>query len=276
MAQHGEQKIATGPILTVLLIGAIAAILNQTVLNVALPTLSEHFDVPTSTAQWLITIYMLVNGIFVPITAFLMDRFSTRQLFMAAMVTFSLGTLFCGAAPNFAILLLGRVIQAMGAGIVMPLLMLVVFRLFPVEKRGAAMGIVGVAIMFAPAVGPSLSGLLITEVSWRYIFFIILPFSFAALIASFFLLKNVSESRAAKLDVLGVVTSTFGFGGILYGFGIAGKEGWGSPSVVIALTVGVIALALFVVRQLTTDKPLIHLNIFRSVEFTLSVIISFL
>ncbi|WP_438350555.1 DHA2 family efflux MFS transporter permease subunit [Paenibacillus sp. FA6] len=270
-----ENKHRTGPILTVLLIGAIAAVLNQTVLNVALPTLSKEFDVPTSTAQWLITLYMLVSGVFIPITAFLMDRFSTRQLFFTSMITFSLGTVICGVAPTFVILLLGRVVQAIGAGIVMPLLINVVFRLFPKEKRGAAMGIVGVAIMFAPAVGPTLSGLLITQLSWRYVFFAVLPFSLIALISSFFILKNVSEPRPAKLDIVSVITSTFGFGGILYGFGVAGKLGWGSIPVMSALLIGVISLTLFVYRQLTTETPMIDLRIFKSLEYTLSIIISF-
>ena len=186
-----------------LLIGAIAAILNQTVLNVALPTLSEEFNVSTATAQWLITLYMLVNGIFIPITAFLMARFSTRQLFFTSMIVFSIGTLICGIAPSFTLLLTGRVVQAIGAGIVMPLLISVVFRLFPMEKRGAAMGIVGVAIMFAPAIGPTLSGFLITTLSWRFIFFAILPFSLSALIAAFFVLKNVSEPTTCQARYLG-------------------------------------------------------------------------
>ena len=265
----------TGPILTVLLIGAIAAILNQTVLNVALPTLSKEFGVETSTSQWLITLYMLVSGVFIPVTAFLMARFTTRQLFFTSMITFSIGTIICGASPNFTMLLLGRVVQAIGAGIVMPLLINVVFRLFPVEKRGAAMGIVGVAIMFAPAVGPTLSGLLITQLSWRYVFFAVLPFSLVALIVSFFILKNVSEPIQAKLDVLSVITSTFGFGGILYGFGVAGKLGWGSIPVLSAIVVGLISLALFVIRQLKIEEPLIDLRIFKSLEYTLSIVISF-
>lgn len=270
-----QKNSKTGPILAILLIGAIAAILNQTVLNVALPTLTTEFSVSTTTAQWLITLYMLVNGVSVPVTAFLMARFSTRQLFFTSMIVFSLGTVLCGLAPSFNVLLIGRVVQALGAGIVMPLLINVVFKLYPIEKRGAAMGIVGVAIMFAPAVGPTLSGLLITTLSWRFIFFAILPFSLTALIASFFILKNVSEPRPAKLDVLGVILSTFGFGGILYGFGFAGKAGWGSITVLTALTVGVVSLILFAIRQLKTDHPLIDLRIFKSIEYTYSVIISF-
>lgn len=275
MSMNKQENVRTGPILTVLLIGAIAAILNQTVLNVALPILSKEFGVETSTAQWLITLYMLVNGVFIPVTAFLMARFSTRQLFFAAMIIFTIGTLLCGVAPTFAILLAGRVVQAIGAGIVMPLLISVVFRLFPMEKRGAAMGIVGVAIMFAPAVGPTLSGLLVTQLSWRYIFYAILPFSIIALIASFFLLKNVSEPKKVKLDVIGVISSSLGFGGVLYGFSIAGKQGWGSVPVLASLIIGVISLVWFVIRQLTTDKPLIDLKIFKSFEYTLSIIISF-
>ncbi|MHA0858235.1 DHA2 family efflux MFS transporter permease subunit [Paenibacillus sp. CMAA1364] len=270
-----SNNVRSGPILTVLLIGAIAAVLNQTVLNVALPTLSKEFGIETSTAQWLITLYMLVSGVFIPITAFLMDRFTTRQLFFASMITFSAGTILCGAAPTFVILLMGRVVQAIGAGIVMPLLTNVVFRLFPIEKRGSAMGIVGVAIMFAPAIGPTLSGLIITHMSWRFVFFAVLPFSLLALISSFFILKNVSVARPAKLDMISVITSTLGFGGILYGFGVAGKLGWSSYPVICALLVGTISLLLFVLRQLKIDKPMIDLSIFKSLEYTLSIVISF-
>ena len=275
MAESTMNNIKKGPILAVIILGAFVSLLNQTLMNVALPSIMEDLDIVESTAQWITTGFMLVNGVLIPITAFLMARFSTRQLFFTSMAVFSIGTIICGVAPSFALLLTGRVVQAIGAGIIMPLLISVVFRLFPMEKRGAAMGIVGVAIMFAPAVGPTLSGFLITTLSWRFIFFAILPFSLSALIAAFFVLKNVSEPRSAKLDILGVITSTFGFGGVLYGFGIAGKAGWGSMTVIIPLTIGVISLILFIIRQLNTEEPLIDLKIFKSVEFTFSIIISF-
>ena len=143
MENHQQTNIKTGPILAILLIGAIAAILNQTVLNVALPTLTAEFNVSTTTAQWLITLYMLVNGVSVPVTAFLMARFSTRQLFFTSMIVFSGGTVLCGIAPSFPVLLTGRVVQALGAGIVMPLLINVVFKLYPLENVVQQWGLSG-------------------------------------------------------------------------------------------------------------------------------------
>lgn len=139
-------------ILAVIILGAFVSLLNQTLMNVALPSIMEDLDIVESTAQWITTGFMLVNGVLIPVTAFLMEKFSTRQLFLTAISLFAAGTLICGIAPDFTILMAGRVIQAVGAGIIMPLLTTVVLALFPVEKRGGAMGVIGIAIIFAPAV----------------------------------------------------------------------------------------------------------------------------
>src|SRR6478752_6412679 len=149
-------SLKKGPIMFVMIIGAFLATFNQTIMSVAIPELMNDFDIKASTAQWLTTGYMLVNGVLIPITAFLMQRFTTRELFQTAMIIFLGGTIVSAAAPNFDMLLAGRLIQAAGAGIIMPLLMNVILTVFPPNKRGAAMGMVGFAIIFAPAVGPAI------------------------------------------------------------------------------------------------------------------------
>ncbi|WP_082130196.1 MDR family MFS transporter [Aneurinibacillus tyrosinisolvens] len=269
-----EGTIRTGPILGVMLTGAFIAFLNQTLINIALPQIMAHLHISAVTANWLTTIFMLVNGIVIPITAFLMERFTTRQLYITSMGLFTVGTLICGIAPNFAALLIGRVVQAAGAGVLFPLITNAIFALFPVEKRGAAMGLFGVAINFAPAIGPTLSGWIVQTYSWRVLFFVIFPIGLINLFASFFLVKNVSETSRPKLDVLGVILSTLGFGGILYGFATAGSSGWGSPNVVTMFSIGGVSLLLFIWRQLAVKHPILELRVLRYRMFTLTTIIN--
>lgn len=269
-----ETNIQRAPILGVIIAGAIAALLNQTLLNVALPKLMEQFHITTSTAQWVITIYMLVNGVLIPTTAFLMEKYTTRQLFISAMSLFAAGTLICGIAPSFSIMLIGRVVQAAGAGILMPLMTNVIFNMFPVDRRGSAMGIVGIAMVFAPAIGPTLSGWIVEHYSWRLLFFVVLPIALIVLVTSFFVLKNVTETQNPKLDSWGVVLSTIGFGGLLYGFSSAGAAGWRSAEVIGMLLVGCISLGAFVWRQLSIDHAMLEFRIFQTPAYTLAVLIS--
>ena len=220
------RPIRTGPIFGVMLAGALIAFLNQTLINIALPQIMNRLHITAATANWLTTIFMLVNGIVIPITAFLMNRFTTRQLYLSAMGFFALGTLACGIAPSFSFTLIGRVIQAVGAGILFPLITNVIFTLFPPNRRGFAMGIFGIAMNFAPAIGPTLSGWIVQNHSWRVLFFIIFPIALINFIVAIFLVKNVSETSRPKLDIFGVLLSTIGFGGILYAFATAGSKGW--------------------------------------------------
>src|SRR5690625_2938484 len=164
----------------------------------------------------------------IPVTAFLIDRFTTRRLFLTAMGLFTIGTFVAAIAPNFSFLMAGRILQASGAGIMMPLMQTILFLLFPVERRGTAMGLFGLVIAFAPAIGPSLSGWLVDQFPWRSVFYVVLPIAIFDIIAAYFLLKNVTELKKPKLDILSVILSTFGFGGLLYGFSIAGDMGWSS------------------------------------------------
>ncbi|GAE35483.1 multidrug and toxin extrusion [Halalkalibacter akibai JCM 9157] len=188
-------------IVALLLAGSFIAILNQTLMITAIPPIMVEMNVTANSAQWLTTIFMLVNGIMIPISAFLLERFTTRQLFISAMSIFALGTLVAGVAPNFEVLLLGRVIQSTGAGVMLPLMTTVFLMIFPVNKRGTVMGLIGLVISFAPAIGPALSGWITANYSWRLLFFIILPIALIDIIIAIFALKNVTEVTKPKVDV---------------------------------------------------------------------------
>ncbi|WP_106495201.1 DHA2 family efflux MFS transporter permease subunit [Lentibacillus sp. Marseille-P4043] len=274
MTESTTMNVRKGPILAVIILGAFVSLLNQTLMNVALPSIMEDLKIEESTAQWITTGFMLVNGVLIPITAFLMEKFSTRQLFLTAISLFALGTLICGIAPGFVILMAGRVIQAVGAGIIMPLLTTVVLALFPVEKRGGAMGVIGIAIIFAPAVGPTLSGFVVQNYSWRVLFYIIFPIAVLTIILASIFLKNVTKQTFPDIDVVAIILSTLGFGGILYGFSTAGTNGWTSASVIAGLIIGFIGLLLFVWRELRVETPMLDFRVFKSGIFSLTTIIN--
>ncbi|MFT9428145.1 MAG: DHA2 family efflux MFS transporter permease subunit [Sporolactobacillus sp.] len=274
-----QQAAAAGEInlisvILVLLLGAFIALLNQTLMNVALPKMMTAFNISTSTAQWITTGYMLVNGVLIPITAFLMETFTTRRLFLSAMGLFTVGTLICALAPNFTILMVGRVVQASGAGIIMPLMTNVFLTVFPPEKRGGAMGLMGLAMIFAPAVGPTLSGYLVEHYTWRLLFWVVFPLGLLDIAIAYRFLADVGKRSFPKLDVLGLLLSVIGFGGLLYAFSEAGNKGWDSLSVRFTLIIGLLSLVLFVWRELTTDMPLLNLNVFRYKIFTFTTIIN--
>ncbi|EPD81982.1 MULTISPECIES: DHA2 family efflux MFS transporter permease subunit [Paenibacillus] len=263
-----------GPIVASLLIGAFVALLSQTFLNVALPGMMKDLQVSENTIQWLSNGYMLVSGVLVPISAFLIERFTTRKLFIAAVGLFTLGTIISGFAPGFELLLTGRLVQAAGAGVLMPLMSIVFLTIFPVEERGKAMGMMGVAMIFAPAIGPTLSGWIMEHYSWRALFYIIIPLSAFALIFGAVSLKNVTRTSKPRLDILGVILSTLGFGGLLYGFSDAGKDGWDSTIVVTCLTVGAVSLILFIWRELVTEKPILEFRVFKFNMYSLTTVIN--
>ncbi|MBB6450722.1 EmrB/QacA subfamily drug resistance transporter [Geomicrobium halophilum] len=260
-------------IVVVLLTGAFMAILNQTLLTTALPHIMSDLGITADMGQWLNSAFMLVNGVMIPITAFLIEKFTTRKLFFTAMGLFTLGTLLCALAPNFAFLIGGRIIQAAGAGIMLPLMQTVLLLMFPIERRGFAMGMVGLVIAFAPAIGPTLSGWLVEQYHWSILFWIIFPLALIDMIVSFWVLKNVSVIRNPRLDLLSIILSTLGFGGLLYGFSSAGTYGWAAPHVTLPMIIGVITLGLFVWRQLILPQPILEVRVFKYGVFTLATII---
>ncbi|QWU47144.1 DHA2 family efflux MFS transporter permease subunit [Bacillus sp. NP247] len=268
------ENVNVKAVVAVLILGMFVSILNQTIINVALPPLMNEFNVSTSTAQWLITGFMLVNGILVPISAFLVSRFTYRKLFIAAMLFFTVGSIICATSGNFTMMMTGRVIQAVGAGILMPVGMNIFMTLFPPNKRGAAMGLLGVAMILAPAIGPTVTGWVIENYSWNLMFY---GMFVVGLIITFLSLKFFTLAQPVsktKLDVFGVISSSIGLGSLLYGFSEAGNNGWTSAEVVITLIIGVIGLAVFIWRELTTDNKMLDLQVFKYPTFTFTLVIN--
>jgi len=271
-----EQKKPPYGIIAILFTGAFVAIFNQTLLNIALPSIMIDLNIKdASIVQWLVTGYMLVNGILIPASAYFIQRYSNRSIFILAMSLFVLGTLIAGFAPTFGVLLGARMVQAAGAALMMPLLMNVMLVAFPVEKRGAAMGIFGLVMIVAPAIGPTLSGYIVEHYSWRVLFFIVLPVALVPLLLGIFKLKNLTfQNRDISLDKLSLVLSSLGFGGILYGFSSAGQNGWSDPIVLGTISIGVVSLVIFILRQLKLKEPLLEFRIYQYPMFALSSAIS--
>ncbi|MFD0590632.1 MDR family MFS transporter [Paenibacillus sp. GCM10027627] len=263
------------PILISLIIGAFFSILNETLLNIAFVDLQKDFGVPYTTIQWLSTSYMLVVGILIPASALLVQWFTTRQMFLGAMILFATGTLVCAIAPEFYVLLIGRVIQALGTGLMLPVMMNTILVLYPPEKRGAAMGTMGLVIMFAPAIGPTLSGLILQTLHWRWLFYLVLPFAVFSIIFAYIFLKNVSTITKPKVDILSILLSTVAFGGIVFGFSSLGEGhgGWSSPRVYLSVIAGSIALLLFIWRQLVSKQPILDLRAFKSPMFSYGTVL---
>ncbi|MCC4722703.1 MDR family MFS transporter [Salinicoccus sp. RF5] len=257
--------IKTLPIMLSLIIGAFFAILNETLLNIALTTLMGQFDITLPTVQWMATGFMLVMGIVIPVSALLIQWFTTRQLFLGTMIIFTLGTAIAASAPTFGILLTGRLIQAVGTGMLMPIMFNVFLLMYPPHKRGRIMGIVGLVIMFAPAIGPTLSGIIVEYLGWRFLFITVIPFSLFSIVFAYFFLVNVSEVTRPKIDILSILFSTVGFGATIYGFSSVGESeaGFLSPVVLVSLLLGIAGIFLFAYRQLHLDEPIMDLRVFK-------------
>lgn len=266
-------------VIWLLLVAAFVAILNETTMAIAIPELNRTLGIPPELGQWLTSAFMLTMAVVIPTTGFLLQRFTTRQVFLAAIGTFVLGTAICLVAPGFPALLAGRVVQAAGTGIMMPLLMTTVMNVVPARSRGRMMGRVGLVISLAPALGPTLSGVVLDTLGWRWLFGIILPIAVIALLLGAKWMTNLGETTHAPIDVLSIVLSAFAFGGVVFGLSQLGGHGASTsvavpPALIIA--VGVLFLAVFVWRQLALQKKndaLLDLRVFASRNYVLAVII---
>ncbi|MCM3779404.1 MDR family MFS transporter [Microbacterium hydrocarbonoxydans] len=274
---RGEIAASDMRVIWLLLVAAFVAILNETTMGIAIPHLNADLGIPPELGQWLTSAFMLTMAVVIPTTGFILQRFTTRQVFIAAMTAFSLGTLVALVAPGFTVLLAGRVIQAAGTGIMMPLLMTTIMNVVPPQSRGRMMGRVGLVISLAPAIGPTLAGAVLETLNWRALFAIVLPIAIISLLMGAKWMTNLGETRVVPLDVLSIPLAALGFGGIVFGLSQFGGEGGsGEAAGIIALVVGALALGLFVWRQLIlqrVDDALLDLRVFRSVNFTFSVII---
>ncbi|NGM80875.1 multidrug efflux MFS transporter [Paenibacillus sp. 7124] len=264
------------PILVSLLLSGFIGMFSETALNVALSDLMKALNITPTTAQWLTTAYLLTLGILVPLSGLLIQRFTTRQLFIASLLFSIIGTALAAASPNFEFLLVARVVQAMGTALLLPLMFNTILVLIPAEERGAAMGMIGLVIMVAPATGPTIAGLLIERLSWHWIFWMSLPFLVIALIFGMVFMQNITKVTKPVIDWLSIFLSSVGFGGVVFGFSSAGEEdGWNSLKVWIAIAAGAFALILFVWRQLTMKQPLMDLKVFKYPMFVVGLLLIF-
>ncbi len=262
-------------IIAIMMVGAFVSMFNETIFSVALPSVMKDLDIPATTGQWLSTGYMLVNGIVIPLSAFLIQKYSARRLFITAMTLFSIGTIIAGFAPGFEVLITARMIQASGAAIMMPLLMNFMLTSFPPHKRGMAMGLFGLVFMVAPAIGPTFAGWILTFSDWRALFHIVSPIAIIVLLLGILLLKDTSvKNKEIKIDIASMILSSFGFGGLLYGFSSAGSHGWSDQRVYISLAIGVISLTLFIIRQFKLEVPMLNFRVYKSPMFALSSAVS--
>ncbi len=268
----------SGLLIGVLVLSAFVMILNETILSVALRDLTVDLHVPTTTVQWLTSGFLLTMAVVIPTTGFLLERFSPRQVFLFSLSAFSLGTLLCALAPGFGLLMTGRVVQACGTAVMLPLLMTTVMRLVPPERRGATMGTITIVIAVAPAIGPTIGGAVLSSLGWRWMFWIVLPLALAALVAGALLLRLDGERRRVPLDLPSVLLSALGFGGVLYGLSSSG-EGGAAPLVPgwVPIVVGIAALAAFTWRQLRLqrrDRALLDLRPFTHRSFVVALVLT--
>ena len=260
----------------VLILAAFVLTLNQTLVNPVLPSVMKDFNVTSAVAQWLSSGFTMMNAIMVPITAYLTDRFSARKLFVFSMGTFVVGAAFCGWAPNFTVLLIGRILQAIGDGTIMPLTMIVMMLVFPIHRRGTALGLFGVVIAFAPAIGPTVGGIIIDTFSWQWLFRAVFVLAVAITLAVPLICVNIRQgSNKPKLDVLSVILSVFGFGGMLYSFSTISEGELSIPNIVGGI-IGLVGIIWFFVRQLHLDVPLLRVRVMKVPEFSIALVIMIL
>ena len=263
-------------LIAVLVTSAFVMILNETILSVALRDLTVELGVTTTTVQWLTSGFLLTMAVVIPMTGFLLERFTPRHIFLASLSLFSTGTLLSALAPGFGVLLVGRVVQACGTAVMVPLLMTSVMRLVPPERRGATMGTITIVIAVAPAVGPTIGGALLSSLGWRWMFWLVLPLAVIALTVGAARFHLDSHTRKVPLDVVSVLLSALGFGGLLYGLASIGESGGGTHTLPpwVPVVVGVAALTTFTYRQLRLqrdDRALLDLRPFTYRNFVLGV-----
>ncbi|MBM7604961.1 DHA2 family lincomycin resistance protein-like MFS transporter [Metabacillus crassostreae] len=272
--QQEMSEFRVVPILVSFLIAGFIGLFSETALNMALGSLIKDFGIHETTAQWLTTGYLLTLGILVPVSGLILQWFTTRQLFIVSIALSIIGTLIAALAPTFEFLMIARVVQAMGTALMLPLMFNTILLIVPPYKRGKIMGLLGLVIMFAPAVGPTLSGLILQSLSWHWIFWISLPFLVIALIFGSVFMQNVSTPTKPKIDIVSIALSTIGFGGVVYGFSSAGEGGgWGEPIVIISIAVGLLSLVLFSIRQTKMKQPMLNLRAFKYPMFVVGLLL---
>src|SRR5712691_11020451 len=259
--------------LVAIIIGTFMVILDTTVVNVALPTLGRVFATDIGLLQWVIGAYMLAQAAVIPLSGWISDRFGAKRVYLTSLVLFTLGSALCGLAQSGEMLIGTRILQGLGGGMLMPIGMAVLFRLTPPERRGQIFGLFGLPLMVAPALGPLLSGYLLEFADWRLIFLINVPIGVVALLFALRTLPNISAGRAAgALDTLGVILGPLAFVSLSFGISQSTQVGWTAAPTLAGICVGLIALVLFIWRELAAADPVLELRVFRSRDFTLAIL----
>ncbi|WP_157048906.1 DHA2 family efflux MFS transporter permease subunit [Syntrophomonas palmitatica] len=267
-----DQKIQWS-VISVILIGTFMAVLNGSIVNVALPKIMAIFNATSDSIQWVLTCYLMTLGVVMPVTGFMADRFGYKRMYFIALALFTAGSAICGLAWSINSLIAARIIQAIGGGIMTPLGMAFVYRVVPRNKIGLVMGVWGIAAMAAPAIGPTLGGYLVEYVSWRLIFYVNVPIGIINLVLSSILLSETESIKGKHFDFTGLISSIIGLFCLLLALSQGSKHGWGSPYIVSLFAVAATALSIFVYNELTHPEPLLELRLFKDFQFTVSTLI---
>ncbi|MGD6769994.1 DHA2 family efflux MFS transporter permease subunit [Staphylococcus arlettae] len=260
----------------VLMIGGFMGLFSETALNMALTDIMADFQIEAALAQWLTTGYLLTMACMVPISAYLTKWFSTRTLVFAGLILSLVGVISGALAPNFGVLLAGRVIQALGTGLLLPIMITVLMLIFPLEKRGAVMGIMGLVITAGPAVGPTLAGIIISASSWHFIFWISALLYIVVLCIALTTVENVAELTRPRIDIISILLSTLSFACLIFALSSMGTASLTQWIVWVPLVVGIISLIVFTLRQFSLNEPMLNLRVFKYPMFTLGALLVFL
>ncbi|HEX4716473.1 MAG TPA: DHA2 family efflux MFS transporter permease subunit, partial [Ktedonobacteraceae bacterium] len=260
----------------VIIFGMFMTILDSTIVNIAIPRLQTAFGASLNDVQWVVTGYTLAQGVVTPLTAYFANRFGIKRTYLVALAVFTIGSALCGVAWSLPMLIFFRLLQGMGGALISPLAITLLYSVFPPKERGMAMGILGVPLLLAPAIGPTLGGYLVTYVSWQLIFFINVPIGIVGVIAAIVFLRESTSERRTNFDLFGFLFSAAGLGLLLYGLSSASADGWGSGTVLGCLGIGTVLLIAFVFVELgmvrREKQPLLDLRVFSDAAFVTSII----
>jgi EmrB/QacA subfamily drug resistance transporter len=265
---------AWGIALLTLVVGAFMSLLDSSIVNVAVPTLETAFSATTAQIQWVITVYLLVLGVVVPSSGWLSDRFGMKRLYLASLALFTVGSFLSGFAWSVPTLIVFRAFQALGGGLIMPVTMSMIYQIVPRSRIGSAMGIFGLALILAPAIGPTLGGYLVEYVNWRFIFYVNVPIGILGFFAGIAYVPEFARRLAARFDLPGAITSAVGLFALLFALSEGSTWGWTSEGIVLLFYVALASLALFVYVELQTEHPLLDVRVLAHGQFTLSLVVS--
>ena len=271
--EEKENRFYKRTVLFVVIIGTFMAILDSSIVNIALPKMMAVYNVSQEDAKWIITAYTLTLGAVIPLTGYLSNKFGTKNVYIYSLAFFTLGSLLCGVSSSNNMMIFSRILQALGGGMIMPVSMSILYDVIPPQERGVALGIWGIAAMAAPSIGPTLGGYIIEYLDWRLIFTLNIPLGIMGVFLSWILLKPSKKTEIKKFDMIGFITSTIGVVSLLYVFG-EGEVDWNDLKNILLLIVGIFNLVMFVINELMIEEPLLDLRILKYMTFSMSIVIS--